>query len=255
MAATAFASVSSAGFGQLVTSSWVVGLDGNWTDPANWSTNPNYPNNGTPPAVSYVAVINADGAPYSVFLNSQVAVSTLNIAFSGATLDMSGGTVSVNNRLTVGGGINQTGGQINLNTGSLNVGDLHGTAVYNHSGGTLNFGQYFEVGVLTNDTPRYNLSNTGRVTGGTLLIGANFGSGTFTQTGGVVSLGTMLDMADGVPSSRTTYQLDGGTLNVIAQPGANANIFIGAEGAATFNQTGGSVVIQGAGKAQWCWAI
>ena len=65
MVATSCASISSVSFGQLVTSSWVIGLDGNWTDPANWSTNPDYPNNGTPPNPAPVSSTPAPESPKS----------------------------------------------------------------------------------------------------------------------------------------------------------------------------------------------
>jgi hypothetical protein len=38
-----------------ITSTW-SGNTGNWTDPTQWSTNPNYPNNGTPSGTDYDAV-------------------------------------------------------------------------------------------------------------------------------------------------------------------------------------------------------
>src|SRR5688572_21122447 len=245
LAATAFVSVSATH--AQTTSSWLLPVNGDWTDPTRWSTNPFYPNNGNPVASNYIAVLNAAGAPYTVAVNGgdQITVGTLNVTSPQATLAMNGGTFQTNTRFTVGGTIHHTGGQFNLTTGLLNVADLHGNAVYNHSGGTLNFGQYFEVGVLVNDTANYNLSGSGHVSGGTLLVAANFASGTMTQTGGVVSLTHMLDLADGVETSRAVYQLDGGTINIIAPPGGNANLFVGAQGAATFNQTGGSVLIQG----------
>ncbi|MBC8108996.1 MAG: PEP-CTERM sorting domain-containing protein [Anaerolineae bacterium] len=231
-----------------VPANWLLPVDGSWTDPTKWTTNPNYPNNGTPPGTTYNALVGITGASYTISLADPVSVSTLNISSPQATLALSGGTLSVTNRWTVAGSINHTAGAMNLTTGLLNVADLHGNAVYNHTGGTLNFGQYFEVGVLTNDTARYNISNSAVMSGGTLLVGANFGSGTVTQSSGTVQLTSQLDIADGVPTAVGHYQMDGGTLNLIATPGGNANLFFGTEGAGTFGQTGGTVVIQGAAQ-------
>ncbi|CAN5481696.1 hypothetical protein BH09PLA1_BH09PLA1_01910 [soil metagenome] len=232
------AAASSAAWAQ-TPSAWLSPINGNWTDASRWSTDPNYPNNGTPPGTNYIANIAIIGAPYTVSLNDVIAVSTLNISSGQATLAMSGGTFSVTTRWTVGGAVNQTGGAMNLTTGLLTVADLHGNAVYNHSGGTLNFGQYFEVGVLTNDNAQYNVSNTAQVNGGTLLVGANFGTGTLTQTGGLVKLSTQLDIADGVQEVSTgIYNLSAGTLQ-LTNPGTPVTEFIGAAGNGTFNQTGG----------------
>ena len=44
---------------------WTNPVDGSWTDPTRWSTNPFFPNNGNPAGVTYAANISASGA-YSV---------------------------------------------------------------------------------------------------------------------------------------------------------------------------------------------
>src|SRR5438132_10301105 len=36
---------------------WLGTTDGSWTDPTRWSTNPNFPNNGTPAGAVYAANI------------------------------------------------------------------------------------------------------------------------------------------------------------------------------------------------------
>src|SRR5687767_12393091 len=41
------------------TANWLGASDGNWIDPTRWSTNPAYPNNGTPAGVTCDARIAA----------------------------------------------------------------------------------------------------------------------------------------------------------------------------------------------------
>src|ERR1700690_976026 len=77
-----------------ITSNW-SGNTGNWTDPTQWTTNPNYPNNGTPAGVEYDAVINAPGAgPYTVTLNSNVTTDSVTLNSPNATLSQTGGTLT-----------------------------------------------------------------------------------------------------------------------------------------------------------------
>src|SRR4051812_20566044 len=35
------------------TANWLNAVNGNWTDASKWSTNPAYPNNGTPAGANY----------------------------------------------------------------------------------------------------------------------------------------------------------------------------------------------------------
>ena len=61
-----------AGMGpNLVTANWLNPTSGTWNTPANWSSNPNFPNNGTPSNTVYNAVIAATGAPYTVTLDQR----------------------------------------------------------------------------------------------------------------------------------------------------------------------------------------
>src|SRR5687768_11049203 len=60
-------------------SNWLSAVNGTWSDASKWSTNPNYPNNGTPPATTYDAVIDAIGSAYVVTLNSNVTVDMLTL--------------------------------------------------------------------------------------------------------------------------------------------------------------------------------
>src|SRR5438445_8036287 len=54
------------------TATWLNPVSGNWNDATKWSTNPNYPNNGTPAGVNYDANVAASGAAYSIGLSSNV---------------------------------------------------------------------------------------------------------------------------------------------------------------------------------------
>jgi hypothetical protein len=120
--ALAFAGTSLAGE---ITSSW-SGNTGNWTDPTQWSTNPNYPNNGTPSGTTYDAVINAPGTgPYTVSLASNVTTDSVTLDSANATLSQTGGTLTTTS-LNISAGtyvVNDSSLQINtlVNTGTIQV--------------------------------------------------------------------------------------------------------------------------------------
>jgi filamentous hemagglutinin len=62
-----------------ITASWLSPVSGTWTDPTKWSTNPVYPNNGSPnPADTYDVVINPSGG-YVVALSSDVTVNSISM--------------------------------------------------------------------------------------------------------------------------------------------------------------------------------
>jgi hypothetical protein len=107
-----------------ITSTW-SGNTGNWTDPTQWSTNPNYPNNGTPSGTTYDAVINAPGTgAYTVMLNSNITTDSVTLDSPNATLSQTGGTLTT------------TSLNISAGTYSLNGGVLQ-NATYDNTGGTL----------------------------------------------------------------------------------------------------------------------
>lgn len=64
---------------QNVGSYWLSPSSGYWSTPGNWSTNPNYPNNGSPSGTNYDVFLDAAGSTYNVILNSIVSVSNLTI--------------------------------------------------------------------------------------------------------------------------------------------------------------------------------
>ncbi len=122
------------------------GTTNNWTSAAAWSTNPNYPNNGTPTGAVYAANISTAGSgPYAVTLNSNVTVDSLTIGNANATLDQTGGTLTANTvnlnagTYTLDGGSTLANATVNESAGTLNVnnGTLSGVSV---NGGNLNLG-------------------------------------------------------------------------------------------------------------------
>ncbi|MGA2440612.1 MAG: PEP-CTERM sorting domain-containing protein [Tepidisphaeraceae bacterium] len=118
------------------TATW-IGASGNWTDPTQWSTNPNYPNNGTPTGTDYQALIDTDGGgPYSVTLNSDTTIDSLTLNNANATLDHTGGTL--------------TAGQIDINAGAY---DLNGGTIANATVNLSASGQFqIENGTLNGVT-------------------------------------------------------------------------------------------------------
>jgi hypothetical protein len=139
---------------------------------------------------------------------------------SGASLDISG-DISFNEfwvgrwTKTESGTVNQTAGTVTIQNRAY-IGD-NGNATYNLSGGTLVF-----------------------LGGGTVQIGNNESSvGTFNQTGGSVIAdgGTSSFYLARYAGSYGTYNLSAGTLS---HNNLN-NFWVGLDGTAYFNQTGGSI--------------
>ena len=100
------------------TATWQSETSGDWTNALLWSTNPSYPNNGTPTGVNYQAWINATGGTaYTVTLDSDVAVDALTLDSPDVTLQHSAGTL--------------TASTLNVNAGSylLEGGTIAGAAI------------------------------------------------------------------------------------------------------------------------------
>ena len=98
---------------QPITSTW-TGISGNWTNPALWSTNPNFPNNGTPSGATYHAVVSGTAAN-PVALDAPITIQQLSF---------SNGRINGPNSLTVAGptawssGTFGAGAGVNLNGGA-----------------------------------------------------------------------------------------------------------------------------------------
>src|SRR5262245_37693143 len=99
--------------GASFTASWLLPADGTWSNSANWSTNPNAPNNGTPAGATYDAVIAATGASYTATLNSSITVDSLTLGDASATLNHTSGTFRAIN------GLNLTAGTYRLAGGTI----------------------------------------------------------------------------------------------------------------------------------------
>ena len=97
-------------------SNWLSATSGNWTEATKWSTNPDYPNNGTPIGTTYDAVIGASGSAYTVMLNSSVTVNSLTLNSATATLTHSSGTLTAVNGLSLQAGQYMLGGGTILNS-------------------------------------------------------------------------------------------------------------------------------------------
>ena len=104
LAAIASLAVFAGGASAATTSNWSNATSGNWNTPANWSSNPNYPNNGTPAGSTYNVNLAVSGSAYTVTLDGDVAVSNLTINSAAATLSQTNGTLSLTGNLAIQSG-------------------------------------------------------------------------------------------------------------------------------------------------------
>ena len=105
------------------TANWVFPISGNWTDPSRWSTNPFYPNNGTPGGVTYDARIAATGAPYSVTLNTYptFGLHSLTVDSADATVEHKTAIVDLS-----GNGIGGGPGVLDVRAGTYRMSGMAG---------------------------------------------------------------------------------------------------------------------------------
>jgi hypothetical protein len=60
---------------------WLNTVSGDWTNPAQWSTSPAYPNNGIPAGSTYNALLDATGTTgYTVTLNASASVTSVTLS-------------------------------------------------------------------------------------------------------------------------------------------------------------------------------
>jgi hypothetical protein len=138
LAGVAVATATPAASAQVITSTW-TGVSGNWTNPALWSTNPNYPNNGNPPGVTYAVsfatqggTLNVDtpitvqslqhllgstnltGTQLNVVGQTQVETSGIkfDVPFTTGSLVMDSATLDGSGPITVNGGFGFSGGVV-----------------------------------------------------------------------------------------------------------------------------------------------
>ena len=175
--------------------------------------------------------INGGNGPTLTVNGDGASVSTLN--------QIGGSSVTVGN-LLLGRFNENSNGTYTLSGGSLStrfayVGFL-GRGTFNQSGGTFSTnGNNLYVGQNPGSTGTYNLSGTGNLSTGPIVVGhTSDSSGTFNQSGGIVSTnGNNLYVALDAGSSGT-YNLSGGSLTTgLTQVSDNNNV-------GTFTQTGGT---------------
>src|SRR5262245_44976791 len=148
LAVAAVALVAPAALAQ-VTSTW-TGASGNWTNPAIWSTNPNYPNNGMPP-----------GALYDAFLQGSVAnVVTVDAPITIQRLLLARCTITGTNSITALNGARFSGGvlsaPLSLPTGTSSAVDAPSTVGSITGAGNMAVTAGGDLSVSGN----YNLSGT-----------------------------------------------------------------------------------------------
>lgn len=164
--------VGFSGFADAQTSvSWLSAVSGTWTDGTKWSSNPVYPNNGSPAGATYAVSINATGSPYVVELKSDVTLSSLNINSTAATVlvgnQLSGGTLTILNGIDLTSGILQLTSLGTLRGGTIassgngvltavNTGSLNGVTL---SGSLTMTGSFFALNDLTVNAGSISLGN------------------------------------------------------------------------------------------------
>jgi hypothetical protein len=109
------------------TATWLAETNGDWADPTMWSTNPNYPNNGSPTNTNYQALINATGGTaYTATVDSNITVDGITISSPDAELDQTSGSLQAGIINVNSGACEMDGGtlantNVNLINGSFTV--------------------------------------------------------------------------------------------------------------------------------------
>jgi hypothetical protein len=109
---------------QTVTATWQTPINGDWADPTRWSSNPNYPSNGTPAGTNYDAILGVSTTPYTVAFKANATVNDLTIG-SGATLQfdyLQSRTLTVADSLSL-----LDGSKVDLRAGWIAGGTINGT--------------------------------------------------------------------------------------------------------------------------------
>ena len=190
------------------------------------------------------AIINAAGGAFEVgdtgyghlFVQDQVAINCTNNEFwigqnanAAGVVDMSGGSITVNNWVAIGrngavGTLNMTGGTF-TKTGAagnhVTLGSIGGNGTVNQTGGTFN-SLISDLWVGETGPGKYTLGGGALNTLAVNLGVAGGGSGTFTQTGGTLFTTGFLQ-GNALPTA-AQINLNGGTIRLGA---ANANFFNG----------------------------
>jgi hypothetical protein len=171
---------------------------------------------------------------------------------SGGFNNLSSGTLN-NGGLMMGVGVNGRGTYTLTNDGAITVGagtqggsrsvigDL-GFATFIQDSGTARFNSSLTLGDEVGGVGSYLLSGSAQLNCGTnsILTVGNAGAGSMIQSGGNAEI-TKLHLGEQV-GGRGLYVMTGGNLNIRTPPQFDSADFdIGANGAGTFNQSGGNV--------------
>jgi fibronectin-binding autotransporter adhesin len=192
-----------------VVATW-TGATGNWSNPALWSTNPNFPNNGTPPGTTYAATVNGAGA-----LTLDQAITLDGLTFQAGTLS-GPNTLTVNGPMTwAGGSIGSTGivGTIVAN-GPASLTGANGTMTMAGGQLTLNGGATWSGGGMSMQASSITIP-----AGATFAITGNNALQTGTSLGGSINNAGVLRKQGGTGTttlgSQTTLN-NSGTLEVLS---------------------------------------
>jgi fibronectin-binding autotransporter adhesin len=186
-----------------VTATWVGG-SGNWTTAADWSTNPNYPNNGTPSGTDYDVEAGSTGTgSYAVTLSSSVQIDGLSLDNSGATVDVAtGGSLTLTTLNANSGLFELTGGTLNAASSSGDLFTVGPTGSLSIASGTINGGE------LNSSTPVTVISGTFNnvlfdadttvnvASGGNVTLNNNWTAATINAANATVNVGGSFSLAN-----------------------------------------------------------
>ncbi len=244
---------------------WQFPADGNWTDPTQWIGGTAFPNNGQPdPADTYDAVIDATGSPYTVTLDSDIAINGLTVDSPDALIEHNAGA------LTVSGVFDLESGTYRLNGGRLAESSIAGgasgqidlasrsffnsvsvSANINGAGGMVIEG----FGAVLNNTNTF--LGLVEVNSGNLYVTNNqaLGAGGSDANGTVVNPAGSLSLATGVKLDSEKILLNGGrigggtfggTIDLQANSTLTAGVYDGAiTGDGGLNLSGPNIALNG----------
>lgn len=228
----------------------------NWNNPNNWS----HPGPGVPISGSDVSLTSTTGnktatlntvapsapPPFNSVIIDAIGGGTFTLNQSSSSTSLSADSEVIGSS---GKGVyNQSSGKnsaTNETVGATGTGD----GVYNQSGGTNTISQTLAVGVVSGSKGTYN--RTGGTTSAGAMVLGNGGVGTFKQSSGTVTIGSVnpdtgqpfsLILGGEVLTSGTgtgTYNMSSGILTV------GSGVVVGQTGTGIFTQSAGNTTING----------
>ncbi|HTK75101.1 MAG TPA: hypothetical protein VL371_07555 [Gemmataceae bacterium] len=271
VAAACTALLAPAARAQITNSTW-TGVSGNWSNPALWSTNPFYPQDGNPPGTTYVAVVDA---PTSNVLTVDRPISVSRMTWRNGTIAGPGPLTAANGANIFGGTL---AGPLIVGVGPTtqvsgsavpfvitSAGSLTGTADVSFTGsgaGTATINGPYNVsgrtllgtipGVFFNAPATMGSLTVGELVGGTADINVagtlNWVGGEIRGTGRVVAQGSAMIHWNSADYPR--LQLTGRTIslpgaaNLLSDPVGNISLLMGG-GAVVSVESGASLDIAG----------